>query len=203
MTCKTLPLTVASALALAACSSSPAEDPPLAGDWVLSAEESNLSFTTVKAGQIAEAHHFTRISGAISAAGAAELAIDLASVETNIDIRNERMRELLFDVADFPSANVSLALDPSSYAGLQSGESIPQQVTATLDVHGASGEVAADVTVTRLAAGKVRVASVTPVIVDAGAFDLAEGVEELREIAGLDSIARQVPVSFSLTFEQQ
>jgi len=32
---------------------------------------------------------------------------------------------------------------------------------------------------------------------------LADGVEELRAIANLDSITGAVPVTFSLTFEQQ
>jgi hypothetical protein len=36
--------------------------------------------------------------------------------------------------------------------------------------------------------------------VDAAKFGLSDGVEKLREIAGLDSISHAVPVSFVMTF---
>jgi len=194
---------LASPLALTACNTAPAEEAPLSGDWVLSAGESHLSFITVKNGQVAEAHSFSGLSGSVNADGLAELSIDLASVETNVDIRDERMRDLLFDVVEFPAANVSVALDPAAFTGLKTGDSLVQPVVATLNVHGASAEVATDLSVTRLGEGKVNVSTTAPVIVSADSLDLAEGVEELRNIANLDSITGQVPVTFSLTFEQQ
>lgn len=194
---------LASPLALAACNTAPAEEAPQAGDWVLSAGESQLSFITVKNGQVAEAHSFPGLSGSVSADGAAELSIDLASVATNVDIRNERMRDMLFDVVDFPAATVSVALDPAAFAGLKTGDSLVQPVVATLNVHGASVEVATDLAVIRLGESKVNVSTATPIIVSADSLGLAEGVEELRTIANLDSITGQVPVTFSLTFEQQ
>ncbi len=196
-------LLAATTFTLAACSSGPVEDAPLAGEWVLVPGESHLSFVTVKNAQVAEAHHFTNLAGLVSADGAATLAIDLSSVETNIDIRNERARDLLFDVADFPEATVSLSVDPASLASLQTGDSTTQEVTASLAIHGVTAEVPATLTVTRIAPGKVQVASASPVIVEAGSLDLAEGVEELREIANLDSITGAVPVTFELTFTQQ
>lgn len=193
----------ASALALAACSTAPAEEAPLAGDWALSPAESRLSFVTVKAGEIVEAHQFTGLSGTVSAAGDAELVIDLASVETNIDIRNERMRDVLFGVAQFPSASVTAQLDPAAFAALGTGDTLTQGVTGQLDLHGIQSEMASELSVTRIAADKVRVETVSPIIVSAALFGLDGGVEELRNLAGLDSITGQVPVSFSLTFQQQ
>ena len=194
---------VASTLALAACSTAPAEEAPLAGNWSLAPTESHLSFITVKAGEIAEAHSFTNLSGAVSAAGEAELVIDLASVETNIDVRNERMRDFLFNVAEFPSASVTTQLDPAAFAALGTGDTLTQEVTAQLDLHGVTADIASQLSVTRIAADKVRVETVVPIIVSASSFGLDGGVEELRNLAGLDSITGQVPVSFSLTFQQQ
>jgi len=46
----------------------------------------------------------------------------------------------------------------------------------------------------------VMVASTKPLIVDAAKFGMTEGVEKLREIAGLQSISNAVPVSFVMTF---
>ncbi|GAA0282518.1 hypothetical protein GCM10009127_24890 [Alteraurantiacibacter aestuarii] len=193
----------ASTLALAACSTAPAEEAPLAGDWALSPQESHLSFVTVKAGEIAEAHSFTGLSGAVSAAGAANLSIDLTSVETNVDVRNERMRDFLFNVAEFPSATATVQLDPAAFATLGTGDTLTQDVTGQLDLHGVTADIASQLSVTRIAPDKVRVETVSPIIVSAASFGLDGGVEELRNLANLDAITGQVPVTFSLTFQQQ
>ena len=190
----------ASAIALAACSqSAPA---PLEGDWVLDAENSRLAFTSVKAGSIAEAHSFTSLAGSVSADGTATLTIDLASVETNIDVRNERMRNLLFETGMFPSATVTTQLDPAHFEALGVGESIVEPVEATLDLHGAQDTIATDLSVTRIGEGRVQVETTAPIILDAGSYALVDGLDALQEVAGLSGITPQVPVTFSITFEQ-
>lgn len=111
---------LAATVLLAGCTQEPAEA-PLDGAWVLDGDRSQVSFITVKAGQVAEVHHFAELSGSVSADGGATVEIDLASVETNVDIRNERMRDILFQVAEFPQAEVSATLDPAVFAGLSVG----------------------------------------------------------------------------------
>ena len=54
----------------------------------------------------------------------------------------------------------------------------------------------------RRSGDRLLVTSSQPVVVDAGALGLDEGVERLREIAGLPSITPAVPVSFRLTLRQ-
>jgi hypothetical protein len=49
----------------------------------------------------------------------------------------------------------------------------------------------------------VMVASTQPLVIDAAKFGLSDGVEKLREIAGLDSISNAVPVTFVMTFVDQ
>lgn len=188
---------------LAACGQGPAGDPPLDGDWALVPGESRVGFVSVKGGQIAEAHHFTGLSGSVSADGAAQLVIDLASVETQIPIRNERMGTLLFDLARFPQARIALSVDPSSLAGLASGETMAIAADAAISLNGAEQTLPADLGVTRIGPDKVRVETRTPIILAAGSFGLAAGVERLREVAGLPAITEQVPVSASLTYLRQ
>lgn len=192
---------IAVGLLMAACS--PPADAPLDGAWALDASESRLSFTTVKAGEIAEAHGFKTLSGSVGADGAASLTIDLASVATNADIRDERMREFLFETGAYPSATITAQLDPAAFSALKVGESKLQQVTATLDLHGVKSPVEAELAVTRIGENRVKVETTAPLIVDAGTYGLAEGVAKLQELAGLPGITPQVPVSFSLVFEQQ
>ncbi|MDF1766209.1 MAG: YceI family protein [Gammaproteobacteria bacterium] len=167
--------------------------------WSLEAAESQLSFITVKAEHVAEVHSFQRLEGGISAAGAASVSIDLTSVETGIAIRNERMQSMLFETGLYPSAQVSAQVDAASLAAMAVGETRAIDVELTLSLHGESSAMSAAVLVTRVTEG-LRVATLAPVIVSAESFSLTAGVESLREIAGLPSIGRSVPVTFSLLF---
>ena len=70
---------------------------PAFSDWNLVTEESKLNFISIKASNIAEIHSFKKISGSVKENGEAQLTINLASLETLIPIRNERMGKLLFE----------------------------------------------------------------------------------------------------------
>ena len=63
-----------------------------------------------------------------------------------------------------------------------------------------SGPSTSPMAIARLSDSRVLVSSLKPVIVNAGVFDLANGIEELRELAGLPAISKAVPVSFVLMF---
>ena len=91
--------------------------------WVLDNEGSHLSFVTVKAGDLAEAHRFRTLTGKVSINGTAEISIDLASVDTLIPIRDERMREHLFQTVRFPQAIVALKFDPVEVESIAEGAS--------------------------------------------------------------------------------
>jgi len=189
------------ALSLAACSQVPAEAPPVTGaEWTLDGAASELSYVTIKAGEIAEVNSFDTISGTISADGAANLSIDLASVSTGVDIRDERMRDILFVVADNPSASVTAQIDPAAFAALAVGASTATTLDGTLSLKGVETPFQAQVTVTRTGPDRVMAVSDAPVIVDAGALELTEGLAQLQQLAGLPSITPVVPVTFSLTF---
>src|SRR5262249_22058261 len=73
-------------------------------DWVLDPRQSHLYMQTEKGDHIVEKHEFTSIAGNVSRTGDASLKIDLATLETGIDIRNVRMRFLLFETFKFPTA---------------------------------------------------------------------------------------------------
>ncbi|MEM1195576.1 MAG: YceI family protein [Pseudomonadota bacterium] len=188
-------------LSLAACAQAPAEPTPLAqGAWSVDSAASSLSYVSVKSGEIAEANSFSGFSGSVSPDGAANLSIDLATIETKVDIRNERMRDIFFEVADFPTANVSAQIDPAAFEALGVGESTVQPLKATLTVKGIEAPVETEVSVTRTAEDGVLVTSIEPVIVYADALELADGLATLQELAGLPSITPAVPVTFSIAF---
>ena len=105
-------------------------------EWVLDNDASRLSFVSTKAGSVAEVHRFTSLRGGIDRRGNVAVAIFLQSVDTLIPIRDERMRELLFETATFPAArNLTAVIDPAVVAALNSrngaagGRSTPSLVS--------------------------------------------------------------------------
>ena len=197
------PILASAALYLAACSQPAATGntlPPLDGNWTVSSGDTHFSIVTVKAGTVAEAHTFSDLTGSVSADGAVKVEIPLSTIATNIDIRDERMRDFLFETATFPTATVTAQVNPAAFADLGIGDSLTVPVAATLDLHGQTGEIDTDLVVTRIGADKVQVATSTPIIIHADDYALGAGVEKLRELASLPAITPSVPVSFSIVF---
>jgi polyisoprenoid-binding protein YceI len=170
-----------------------------AGGLKLDNAMSVVSFVSVKKASVGEVHHFTRISGKADA-HQASVRIDLASVDTGIDIRNQRMRSMLFDVARFPSATIRADIAALDVQGLKPGGHVTGALTLHVDLHGVSKSLPATVTVVRLGDGGLLVSSRAPIIVNAADFGLEKGIEALRQVAKLPSIATAVPVSFELYF---
>lgn len=185
---------------LAACSQPQAEEN--AGGWTIVEAESTLTFDTVKNGDIDETHELSGISGFSDADGSIRITLDLNSVETFIDIRNERMREHLFQTSENPVAEVRAEYDLSTLEDMAVGASLDVGLPFILTMRGVAVDFSADVRITRLDADRVRVQSAQPVQISALALDLMDGIDTLQELAGLDSIARQVPVSFVIEFER-
>jgi polyisoprenoid-binding protein YceI len=170
-----------------------------ATDWTISNQDSKLSFVSVKKHHVAEVHHFKQITGDLADTGAFNLEINLASVETGIDVRNERMQTMLFNTGSIPSAKLSAQLDMSQLTLLDKAQTQPLTVDAELSLNGITQKLSMDVLVTKLADARLLVVSAQPVIIKADEFALAKGVEALREVAGLPMISYAVPVSFYLT----
>ena len=196
-------LAPAALIALAACSQSPADAPPVTdSEWTLDGEASELSYVSIKAGEIAEINAFESLNGGVTQDGTASVVIDLSSVSTGVDIRNERMRDIFFVVADYPTATVTAQIDPASFETLGVGESTTQTLSGTLSIKEVEAPFETEVMVTRAGPDRVIAASTDPVIVDAGQLQLTDGLAQLQELAGLDSITPVVPVTFTLTFER-
>ncbi|MAX87231.1 MULTISPECIES: YceI family protein [Thalassolituus] len=170
-------------------------------EWTLS-PDSSVKFLSTKNTNITEVHEFTQVSGSVSDKGNAEIAIDLTSVETGIGIRNERMQSMLFNVSDYATATVSADLPETMMLALKNGETATSLLPLTLELHGEKKDIEADVLATAAADGHVIVTTQSPVLVNAGEFKLAKGVEALREVAGLDRISTTVPVTFTLLFTE-
>lgn len=183
-------------LLLTACASTSSN-----AEWVLDGNNSTLSFISTKAVNVAEVHEFGMLDGSVDGDGNVEIMIDLASVNTGIEIRDDRMRDMLFETGSFASAKLETSVDMEMLEALAIGESSAVSVGGELTLHGQTVPLTFDVIVTRNSQSGLLVVSEQPVVISAAQFGLVEGVERLREIAGLPSISVAVPVSFVLAFD--
>jgi polyisoprenoid-binding protein YceI len=167
--------------------------------WSLDNDLSSLSFVTTKAEHVAEVHTFEQISGTLSGAGDLSIAVELISVNTMIPIRNERMQAMLFETDIFPEAAITGKIDMAQLTTMMPGDSKAMAIEFDLSIRSVSKPYVADVQVTRTASGLIATTR-KPIIVTADSHDLVTGVDALREVAGLPSISRAVPVTFSVVF---
>lgn len=171
--------------------------------WKLDDSASRIAFASIKADEFIETHYFLRLSGQIRPNGEAIVTIFLDNIETRIDIRNERMRDLFFETHKFPKAKIKAAVNVEEFSVLPIGGRKQTEIEGILSLHGKETPVFTNVFVTRIAEARVEVASSEPVIVYVSDFNLESGLESLREVANLPSITGAAPVTFSLVFDMQ
>ena len=188
--------------AVAGCSTDGGSKPMQpSGAWQLNNPASELRFVTTKNTNFAEVQQFKRMTGQLSTNGTIKLVIDLASVETQVPLRNERMQAMLFEVARFPSAAFEGQAIMGPIGNLAVGASVDVDVAGQLSIRGQSKPANASLRVVKLRGDQLLVTTRAPILVSADQFDLTAGVEKLREIMGLPNIVGTVPVSFALVFQ--
>ena len=169
-------------------------------EWVVDTKNSHVGFASVKNKTIAENHRLSGLTGSVGSDGKALVIIDLATVETLVPIRNERIREILFDVANFPSATIKTKLDMDQINSISSGETEGLRIPLSIGLKSIKISKSVMVNVVRSGENIYDVASADPIMIRASDFSLLDGVKTLKEMAGLQSIEPVVPVTFNLRF---
>jgi len=167
-------------------------------DWRLTSA-SKVGYVSIKNNAIAEHNVFSGVTGSLSKKGQLKINIDLSTVETQVDIRNQRMRELFFEVTQYPQAVVTAELDVQELAQIDSGAPLEIVKPFTLSLHGVEATAEAHLRVVAVG-GRAWVSTVRPILISAADFGLEGGVSALQKIAGLEAIAAVVPVSIDLKF---
>lgn len=162
-----------------------------------------MNFVSIKKDTVAEVNSFREMSGSISDQGAVTLEIALASVDTAIAIRDERIRVMLFETGLFPKAQLTAKVDMASFTKLKAGQSHSEEIALTFALHGESKIFKANVTVVKLEGDRFMVTTTDPIIINAADYGLVKGIEALREIANLPAISAAVPVTLNLVFDKQ
>ena len=166
--------------------------------WTLDGEASHLAFGSIKKDKIGEVNSFSGLKGTVDADGKADVTIDLTTLETNIDIRNERMLEHVFKGAG--EAQLTTQLDMDEVKGLAVGEMAAVDVEGALSLLGVSTELDLEMVVVRLAENKVMALSNDMVFVGTEKLGVTAGIDKLMELAKLPGITRTSPVTLRLVF---
>lgn len=172
-----------------------------AQDWLLNASASHFYMQTAKNNAVMEVHQFTGLDGSISNNGDASVKIDLTSVASGIDVRDVRMRFLLFEVYKFPNAEITSKLDMSKLQELRTTTRIAYPLKVTVAMHGVTKDIEAPVNVTRINDKSISVATAKPIIVTADSFGLLAGIAKLSEAVNGIPIVTAASITFDLVFE--
>ena len=172
-----------------------------AQEWLLNAAASRLYMQTAKADAIIEIHRFTGLDGAISRDGEANVKIDLGSVVSGIDVRDVRMRFLLFETFKFPNAEITAKIDMANMRELLTATRVSRDLGFTLALHGVTKNLETPVTVTRVGDKSISVASARPLVIDAESFGFLPGLAKLSEAINGTHIVAAASITFDLVFE--
>ncbi|MDA9666581.1 YceI family protein [Luminiphilus sp.] len=158
-----------------------------------------VHFISIKNNAVGELSQFESVVGTVSDEGQVDIRVALNAVETNVGIRNDRMKELLFEVGLFPEAKITAQLAPSVVSATQ-GQTV--ETTLAIDLHGQVVNRTATLQVAPNEQG-LSVVSAEPILLTASEFGLESGVAALQRIAGLDAISRVIPVTVRLQLVRQ
>ncbi|WP_245989882.1 OmpA family protein [Litoreibacter meonggei] len=174
-------------------------DGPFGAGWQLDAENSRIGFQSIKNQTKVEQSSFATLTGAIDGNGSAEIRIALDSVDTKVDLRNVRMRFLFFESFKYPEAIVKARLSPRLVDELRAERRKVITLPVTLDLHGVTKSIEAQLALTLLDDTRVSVATYEPISIDLAAFDLMGGLKKLEEAAGV-TIIPSTSVNFDIVF---
>jgi len=173
---------------------------PARANWYLDGESSRLSFISSKNGNVSEVQRFLVLHGQVQPDGLARLEVELESINSGIPLRDERMRAELFEIKQFAEATVTAQINLAPIQDLANGAQLELRLPLTVSLHGKQHEYNVELLATRLDERRFQVVTLEPVVLNAADFDLAPGLEKLRNLAGLSAISLSVPVNAVLIF---
>ncbi len=176
----------------------------LAQGWTLKGALSTISFGSVKKDKVGETFRFSNISGKVDKDGRVTVTIDLDSVQTGVDIRDERMRKHVFgsDGKKKPTATLTVQVDPKTVTAVPVGALKPLSTTVELEFLGRRMPVEADLVIARLSPERIMVLTDGMIWFSTEDMGIDEGISKLQELAGLPSITRAFPVTARLVFQK-
>lgn len=170
-------------------------------NWTSVADQSSVAFGSIKKDTVGEVHHFEDVSGTVSETGELAVSINLGSVETYIDIRNERMIEHVFKAAD-AKATLAGEVDMEEFDELAIGETTLTDFEGVLSLAGLEADIEAELLVARLSEDRVLVTTANMIMLSTADLGIDAGIDTLMKLAKLPGITRVTPVTVRMVFEK-
>jgi polyisoprenoid-binding protein YceI len=175
--------------------------------WILDSESAELNFLSTKVlinkQSITEISGFNTLSGSVSDDGELMLTVQLESVNTQVPIRDQRLRDWVFQVEKYSSVEISGQVSKVDLKALVVGKPMGITQAFILKTHGKSLPLKAELQLVKSADGALHVSTLTPILLDVKQLDMNLGVEKLIEVMGLASINQQIPITFNGTFTER
>jgi hypothetical protein len=168
--------------------------------WYLDGESSRLSFITTQNANVANKHRFLVLHGKVDRKGHAQLRIEMDSVNSAVPLRDERMRDQLFDFKHFPEAQITAQINLQPINELAPGAQVELRLPVTVSLRGKQHTYESELLATRLDEQRFQVVTLEPLMLQAEDFGLQPELETLRKSAGLSAISFSVPVNAVLIF---
>lgn len=173
-------------------------------DWVL--KDADIVFSNTKTdaqgNDITESGNLTQYSALFNKQGQLRLEINLNGVDTGILIRNQRIKDWLFEVDDFETATITAQLDAEQINQLPLNSSIQLAQPITLDLHGMKADLTANLSITRTQPNVLSVTTTEPVLVNIESFGMTDGLKKLTDVMMLSKINSGIPITFKGNFHR-
>jgi polyisoprenoid-binding protein YceI len=170
-----------------------------ASKYMVDSNNSVVNFSTIKKQYVVEPAVFEGVTGSISNSGKVEINIDLSSVNTNISIRDQRLKALFFKVVKFPQASVKATIDMKKIKSIRHYKRM--EIPAILEFYGISKEIKLEVLIAKVYKNKLLITSMKPIIINAKDYGIpAKNLMALSKTVGGLSLSDKVAVNFVLSF---
>jgi len=165
-------------------------------NWQLNTDLSSLSFVTTKNKTVSEQHSLKFKQGFLHEQRVFNAKIDLNTVNTLIPIRDQRLRDILFETDQYPTASIHALIPRHLDLNANQNATLPFK----LNLHGMEKSFEAEVVI-QMVNKQLVVTNYNPIQVNAKDFALDDAINKLTKIANLQGINYEVTVDFKLTFE--
>ncbi len=166
--------------------------------WQVSEAESKVYFSSTKNETVFETHSISNVSGKWEKNGKLTVLMPISKVETGIEIRNQRLKDIVFKQNEYPSAIFTANVTPKKVKELKVGDSIEMETVGELTLAGKKQSLPIRFSVLRKSKSELDIKNIGNINVDAGNLGLGESIEKLKEIAKLNAISLNVPVTFEI-----
>lgn len=175
--------------------------------FVIVPNASTLYVTTVKDAGIPVKATINLASGELSLAGqgALDVQVDLSTFNSGLELRDSRVRQLLFnaDQEGFKTAHLVVTnLPAGSVEKLKSEKKILNvPVSADFTLHGKTQKISGTMTVFFNKKGRLQIKTAKPFAIKISEWALSENLEKLKVICGHQSIEDVVNIDVDWQFE--